>query len=83
MDKIINLDIPDIYRYGEQALIEQLEISHEVHQFEELLIEIASPSSASAAFALFDASDEELSQTYKTRINRNKAVIQVTVGRKM
>lgn len=65
LDKVINLDIPDIYQYGEPALIEQLEKQRDVMQFEEIFTRIASPSSARAALRLFNVSSEELATTFK------------------
>lgn len=34
LGKVINLDIPDVYQYGESALIEQLEKRRDATQFE-------------------------------------------------
>ncbi|GFD71837.1 hypothetical protein ACI7YQ_14170 [Alteromonas marina] len=49
LDKVINLNIPDVYQYGESALIEQLEKRRQAMQFEELYARIESQSSARAA----------------------------------
>ena len=65
LDKVINLDIPDVYQHGEPALIEQLEKRREAMQFEELFARIESSSSARAALRLFNVSNEELAVTFK------------------
>ncbi|WP_462180471.1 hypothetical protein [Pseudoalteromonas gelatinilytica] len=65
LDKVINLNIPDIYQRGEPALIKQLEKRRDAMQFEELFARIESPSSASAALRLFNVSNEELAATFK------------------
>lgn len=65
LDKVINLDIPDVYQHGEPALIEQLEKRRDAMQFEELFARIESPSSARAALRLFNISNEELAATFK------------------
>ena len=65
VDKVINLNIPDVYQYGEPALIEQLEKRREAMQFKELFARIESPSSARAALRLFEASATELAETYQ------------------
>ncbi|QWV03894.1 hypothetical protein KQ246_09955 [Pseudoalteromonas shioyasakiensis] len=65
LDKVINLNIPDVYQYGESALIEQLEKRRQAMQFEELYARIESQSSARAALRLFNVSNEELAVTFK------------------
>lgn len=65
LDKVINLNIPDVYQYGESALIEQLEKRRQAMQFEALYARIESQSSARAALRLFNVSNEELAVTFK------------------
>lgn len=65
LDKVINLNIPDVYQYGESALIAQLEKRREAMQLEELFARIESQSSARAALRLFNVSNEELAVTFK------------------
>lgn len=66
LDKVINLNIPDVYQYGESALIEQLEKRRQAMQFEELFARIESQSSARAALRLFEVSATELAETYQS-----------------
>ncbi|MFC6441549.1 hypothetical protein [Bowmanella sp. JS7-9] len=63
LDKVFILNIPDVYKCGEDALIERLDASWNEMQFEVLFAHIA--SSSRAARHLFDVSDEELAATYK------------------
>ncbi|MCO7250094.1 hypothetical protein [Pseudoalteromonas sp. Ps84H-4] len=71
LDKVINLNIPDVYQYGEPALIEQLEKRRDAMQFEELFARIESPSSARAALRLFNVSSGELAATFKPSPTEN------------
>lgn len=65
LDKILNLDIADIYQYGSRELIEQLEARREAMQFDELFARIGSPSSQAAALRLFQTSGAELAKTFQ------------------
>ncbi|EKO3479825.1 hypothetical protein NSB40_004254 [Vibrio fluvialis] len=65
LNKIINLNIPDVYQYGEPALIEQLEKCREAKQFKELFARIELPSSARVALRLFNVSNEEPAAIFK------------------
>lgn len=71
LDKVINLNIPDVYQYGEPALIDQLEKRRDAMQFEELFARIESPSSTRAALRLFNVSNEELATTFKPSPTEN------------
>ncbi|QYJ86908.1 hypothetical protein K0I73_03985 [Shewanella mesophila] len=72
LDKVINLDIPDVYQHGEPALIEQLEKRRDAMQFEELFARIESQSSARAALRLFEVSATELAETYQSGSTEGK-----------
>ncbi|MFB2650583.1 hypothetical protein [Shewanella mangrovisoli] len=63
LDKVINLNIPDVYKFGDDALIARLDACWDEMQFEVLFAHIA--SSSRAGMHLSDASDEELDARYK------------------
>lgn len=65
LDKILNLDIPDVYKFYAQELIEQLEARREALHFDELFARIQSPSSQASALRLFKVSEKELARTFQ------------------
>ena len=65
LDKILNLNIPDVYQFGSRELIEQLEARRKAMQFDELFARIGSPSSQASALRLFQTSGEALAKTFQ------------------
>lgn len=65
LDKILNLDIPDVYQYFDHELLEQLDARRNAMEFEELFARIEAPSSHATALRLFQVSGKELAKTFK------------------